>query len=410
LKTKKYLYAATGTFAIAASLMLSGCNNGGGAAGGGGGATTGGDTVATVGDASVSREEIHTLLEANGGEQALRQLIDYNLVMQNLKTQGLEVTDAEVQAALDRQGEDNPLVKQALTKGGPQAEALRRTTRYQLALDKILTKDVKVDAAAQQKWFTKNKANYDKPAKVKIGVLFASTKARADVMAGQLKSKAKTFQELVEEQKKANDPIAASSTNDTTESSDPNIPAPGYLSVDQLPEPMKSQALKLEPGTTSGVLQLKGGQPAFVILRLIDRQAPVQAKASDPQPTLDYKLEQVARGLVKENPQNPPFDKTIEQVRQAIMQQGMQQGRFEQPSYRDVLTYINQTGVQKLLTTLRTSSNVTINDAAYQNIAQEYKPVPTPTAATGAEGGAATGNAATGDAATGNAATGNAAP
>lgn len=372
--TRKYGWMGAG-LTLTASLALVGCNNSTGAGGATGGATTGGATVAVVNGTNIGREDVHTYLEANGGENALRQLIDFELVMQHLKSLGLDVTEEELNAALAERQKQNPMIAEVVKKGGAQLDALKRSVRYQLAMDEILTKDVKVDAAAQQKWFEKNRTRYDKAAQVKIGVLFSSTKQRADVLSQQLK-KGKTFLELVNEQKKANDDVAKSSTANSSESPTPGMPAPEFIPLDALPPAMKQAVTKLKPGDNSSVIELKGAKTAYAILKLIERQEPVQAKVGDPLPGLEYKLEQVARTAVKENPQNPDFDKTVTQVEGYLQQQGMQQGRMEKPTYREVLNLINQTAVQRLLTQLRGKSKVEISDPVYEVIAKDYQPTP----------------------------------
>lgn len=418
--TRKYLLTGAG-LSLTASLLV-GCNNAGGGASAGG-ATSGGATVATVNGTNIGREDLRTYLEAKGGPQVLRQLIDFELVMQHAKTAGLEVTDAELDAAIAAQQQQNPQMAQSVKNGGAALETLRREMRYQLALDKLLTKDIKVDAAAQQKWFEKNRARYDKPAQVKAGILFSSTKQRADVMAQQLKTKGKSFLDLVNEQKKANDMVAKSSFADSSESATPGMAAPAFLPIDALPPALKQAVEKLKPTETSGVVEIKGAQTAYAIILLKERQEAVKAKAGDPLPTQEYKLEQVARkALVKlpVNPQTkkkPTFEEYSAQAQQYLQQQNMQQGRMEPPTQRDVLNLINQAEVQRVLTEVRGKANVTSADPVYAAVVKEYQPVPTAAPPAGAPDAAAGGAPPAGNAAgnasgnaAGNAATAPAAP
>ena len=272
-------------------------------------------------------------------------------------------------------------------KGGAALDALKRQVRLQLTVDRLLTKDIKVDPKAYDEWLKKNQVKYAVPERVKIGVLFTSTQARADVLAQQLKG-GKSFADLVKAQKATSDPIAASSVADTTENAPKEAPNGGYLPTTELPPEMKTALAKLQKDQTSSVVKLGGARPAFVILKLLDRTAGVAAKGEDAKPQLEYKLEQVARGLVKENPGNPNFEQTLTQVEQALQQQNMQQSRFEPPTNRQILDYINQTAVQKLLTSLRTGTKVEIKDPMYSEVADNYKPAPTPAANAGAPGGA----------------------
>ena len=386
--------AARGAWLLATAGILglgivSGCGNNGG------GTTTGGSSVevkpetplAVVGDQTINKAEMYSLLEANYGPSALTQLIDYTLLMQKAKTEGIEISDADIQQEIDARSKTAPQVAEVEKKGGAALDALKRQVRLQLAVDRLLTKDIKVDPKAYEAWLKKNQDNYAVPERVKIGVLFASTKARADVLAQQLKS-GKSFADLVAAQKKTSDPMAASSVADTTENAPKEDPNGGYLPTSGLPAEMKTALTQLKTDQTSGVIKLGGARPAFVILKLLDRKEGVAAKAEDPKPQLEYKLEQVARGLVKENPGNPNFEQTMTQVEQAISQQNMQAGRFDPPTHRQVLDYINQTSMQKMLTSLRSGTKVEIKDPMYSEVADNYKPAPTPIANAGAPGGA----------------------
>src|SRR5690606_14469011 len=96
---------------------------------------------------------------------------------------------------------------------------------------------------------------------------------------------------------------------------------------------------------------------------------------------IDYKLEQVARKLNSENPSNPPFEKSVDQVKAVLQQQNQSP---EAPQYRDVLNFVNQTAVNRLLQGLRTAASVEIEDPAFKAVGEDFKPVPgveTPTPA-----------------------------
>ena len=235
---------------------------------------------------------------------ALTQLIDYTLLMQKAKAEGITIGDDEVQKGIDERAKTTPQIAEVEKKGGAALDALKRQVRLQLTVDALLTKDVKVDPKAYDAWLKKNQSKYAVPERAKLGVLFASTQARADVLAQQLKG-GKSFADLVKAQKETKDPIAASSVADTTENGPKDDPDGGYLPTAGLPAEMKTALAKLQNDQTSSVVKMGGTRPAFVILKLIDRKAGQEAKAEDPKPKMEYKLEQVARGLAKENRKIP---------------------------------------------------------------------------------------------------------
>lgn len=372
------------TWTMAAGLALTtlagGCNKGGTSgtttpASGGETTSAGTGPVATVNGQDIDREEFHRFLEVASGERALPQLIDHQLVMQDLKKQNLTIDEADVKAGVDR------LVEQRTKMPGPATDqfnlvykseagraAIERNIRQDLAINAILIKDIKVDDAALKTWFDKNHARYDTPAQAKIGLLLATTRARADLMAKQLAAKTKTFAQLVAEQKKANDPIASQGSIEQS---------PTSLPLSDLGPMMGPLAQKLPVGGVSSVLSLgQKTQPVFGIMRLVSRQEVKKADLTTmkSQIEMDYKLEQIARRVVKENPQNPPFEQTVIRTENALAQQMAQSGESAKPTYRDVLGYILNGEKQKLLAQLHEKAQVKIPDAIFANVGKAYGP------------------------------------
>lgn len=338
------------------SLGLTACNSGGGGATSSGG---GGGVLATVGTDSVTRDEFNSALEASHGPEVLAQLIDYHLLLQKADADGIQVTDADVDAALAAK----PQLAAALAAGGPQADSIKRSTRLELVAQKVIAADVKPTEADLAKFFAKYAPQwYDEGAAVLVGTLVSTTKTRADVMAEQLKSKTKTFAQLVDEQKKANDPVASMS--------EVSNPQPQILS--RFREPIRSQLTSLpENGNTSPFpINLGGGMRGFAIMRVIKHIPAKKADLAKLHSTveLDYKLAQVAMKIVGENKANPPFDQTIERTARAL---AAQNGSSE-PGFRDVLMYIDQVAINRLVSNLHGAGEVKIEDMNYAMMSNMY--------------------------------------
>ena len=337
----------------ALSFALVGCNGGGG-------------NIASVNGENITRTQIDSHLEATSGDSALRQLIDYSLVMQKLKSQNLSVSDAEVNKQIEKMRQANPKLDEIIQVGGPRLEALQRRVRYESALNMLLTQDVTVDDKALKTWFEKHHSYYDQPLRLRVGFLLTSSKERADTMEKQLTQKTKSFQELVDAQKKANDQVAQQSTAES----------PTYMVPDSLPTELRGDVAKLKKGEVSKVLNIgNGDQKVYVIVRVTDRQEALKADftANHDELETDYKLEQVARKLNTENPSNPSFEKSVEQVDAVLKQQSQNP---DGPGYRDILNFINQTAVNRLLQGLRTAAKVEIEDPAYKAVGDDFKPIP----------------------------------
>jgi hypothetical protein len=371
---------------LALAAILAGCGGNktsGGSSSGSSSSGSGGSTVATVNGEGIAREELRDYLEASQGESALSKLIEYSLVMQEAKKEGITVSDADVQASIDARRGQDPNVALIEKAGGVRLDALKRQVRYQLALDGLLTKDVKVNEADLKKWFDTHAKYYNQPERVKFGFLLSTTKARADTMAAQLKGKTKTFQELVDEQKKSNDQLGRGSQAE----------APAPTPTSSLPPAIKTGTANLKPGENSGVLALgQAPRQAFAIVRLIERTPAVKADLTKMKSQIeaDYKLEQVARKLNGQNPQNPNFEKTVQQITGYMAQQG----GGATPSYRAILDFINQTAVANLTSKLQTGAKVEIQDAAYERVGEQYKAMAAAAPSAGAPGAAAPAGAA----------------
>ncbi|HEX8236698.1 MAG TPA: peptidylprolyl isomerase [Abditibacteriaceae bacterium] len=370
---------------------LSGCNRGGTSTGG---TNTGGDTIATVNGTAVGRNELHSLLEATGGEAAVRELVLRQLVMQELQKQGLTVTDEEVQNGLKelaaRQGGPNPEeLQRAISTPGPRQEYYRNFVRTDIALNRLITKDVKVDEAQLKTWFEKNKSRYGTPAQVKLGMLLTSTKVRADTMAAQLKGGTKTFTQLVQEQKKAQDQVAQQSMAEMPEFM-------AMESLSQFSPAVAAQIKNLKPNQNTGAMLLTPGvgQKIYGIVRLAARQEAKQPDFASMRETAeqDYKLEQVAK---KDLPPGATMDQMLKQVEGMIVQENAQRNpgaAMQRPSYRDLLNFMVQGSRQRVMTNLQQGAKVEIADASYARVAEFFKPQPA-AGAPGAPGAGAPGGA-----------------
>lgn len=365
--------ALGGMALVALPVILSGCTGSGGGSGMASSNTSA--TVATVDGVNITRADLQAFSEAMSGDRALQQLIDYELLMKELKAKNLDVSDEEVKADLAKQrqtmgAEDGKRFDTLMQSGAPQADAFRRQSKQRLALAKLLTKDVKANEADVKKWFEKNKESRY-PMRFNIGVLLTTQKVRAEAMARQLASKSKTFKDLVEEQKKLNDPFAKQSTEDSQQP----------MTLATVPQPMQVAIKNTKPGEISKVITLSSGQQsAYAIIRLIEKSES-SFEALRAQAETDYKIEQVARQEFKKSaPPNMKFEDAIKQIRENLGQQAMQMAMQGQPvpppTDADAVAALNRASESKLLTDLRQAGKVQVSDAVYQAVGDIYKPAP----------------------------------
>lgn len=366
--------------------------------------TTPSDALATVGTAQITRGDLDTMLEGAVGRQALPQLIDSQLLTEALKAKGGSVSEDEVSTEVARLSANDPTLKEAVDAGGPRAQVARQQVRRALTTAKLLTEGIVADDTKVQAFFKQYGAYYGTPLQVKIGILASSTKARADILSRALQTKPDSFEALVAQQKKTNDPIGSQSTSDTgrfqpVEQVFGSAPALAPLTK-LLTTAKKGQVLPLQAVTPKG---------PFLIVKVVDRQEATQpdfAKVKD-QVTLDYKLAQVAEPVVKKNPTNPgTLEQNIKQIIAFLAQPNPQTGApGTKATLRDALNYILQGPSRDLLTKLRSNGSVQISDPTYKEVAQAYAAAPASAGAGAANTATSATNTATnsGAPATGNA-------
>ena len=392
-----------GMSALLLSAALAGCSpsTGGGAAGAG----APGDTLATVGTSNVTRAQLSQTLEGIYGERTLPELIDTQLLSEELKAKSGTVTDAEVDAELTRIEEQTPSVKKTIEAGGARVDVIKNQIRRNLTVQKLLTNGIATDPAKVKAFFSKFSSYYGTPVQVRVGVLAASTKVRADQITRALKAKPDSFATLVTEQKASKDQLAARlSTADVGQFEAPADFGPAEFEPLGVPPQALSQIAPALAPISKALATAKKGQilPAqgispkgpFLIVKVVDRKEaskPDFAKLQSIVET-DYKMAQAAQVEIKKNPGNPQqLDQVVKQVITYLGQPNPQTGQpGVKAGLRDALTTILQPASNNLLEKLRTAGTVKISDPAYKEVATGYQQ---PTAAPGASGNSAAGSA-----------------
>ena len=369
--------------AAGAVLTVAGCSGpgGGGAAIGGGGDTA--KVVASISGQGITRGELQTYAEAKVGPQALQDLIDFKLVAEEAAKRGVAVTDDQLQAALkdqmgnaDEQGAAQ--MASVLAQGGPQKVLLENSMRLRLSLEHLLIKDVKITEIELKSWFNLNK-NEVYPPRVSVGMLWTSTQVRADTMTRALKAKSKTFQQLIDEQKKLNDMAAKGSVAEfkfrmSKYAMNENIvKAITALKIGDI-----SPAQKINGVTADG----KPGPPAWVIVRLNQSEQPSLEK-DRPSIEADFKIYTLARASAKKNNPQDDFKKLVDSLEKQFMREAAMRGQQGSISQREVWKVLLRQKDTDLLTRLRTAGTVEISDPFYKQMMGSYRAAINPVAVPG---------------------------
>jgi foldase protein PrsA len=119
----------------------------------------------------VGKMDNQAFFEAPPGFLTLEQLITERLVVQLAKQKGVFPSDAEVEAELKIRQEDDPNLVQNWTTNGHTMEELKKQVEYDLAQFKLQTQGVTVTDSEVQKFYNDNPSMYTNPKQVKLRVI-----------------------------------------------------------------------------------------------------------------------------------------------------------------------------------------------------------------------------------------------
>lgn len=126
--------------------------------------------AATVNGQPISRLQVLTQLEKEGGKSVLDTLITNNLILQEGQKQKITVTDAEITAQINQikdnlkaQGED---LNTALAAQGMTQKDLNDQIKLQILVQKMAGKDINVTDAEIADSFKQNQSTYPKGTKL----------------------------------------------------------------------------------------------------------------------------------------------------------------------------------------------------------------------------------------------------
>lgn len=169
--------------------------------------------VASVNSENITKDQLYDRMVKQYGLDTVNSMINEKLVNQAAAKAGITVTDAEVNASIqkikDQIGGDDQL-NQALAQYGMTLDQLKQQQAVKLKLNKILGKDIKPDDATLQKYFQDNLAQFD-TYEVRSRHILVKTEEEAKAIKAQLDAGA-DFATLAKE--KSTDPTAKDNGGD----------------------------------------------------------------------------------------------------------------------------------------------------------------------------------------------------
>lgn len=145
--------------------------------------------VARINGEVITKDELYDVLVAQGGAEALDSLISNKIIDLELKKKGFEVTDADVDAELQKMiaqygGQES--FDQALASYGYTNSDIKKNIKMNLSATKLVGTDVVVTEEDMKAYFDQNKASLDVPEQVKANHILVADEAKAKEVKAKL--------------------------------------------------------------------------------------------------------------------------------------------------------------------------------------------------------------------------------
>jgi len=233
------------------------------------------EAVATVDDEKITANELYHTMLTQVGQQAVDQLITERLIDREAAKQNIEVTEADINAELDKikaNFPDEETFNQQLASAGFTLETLKEQIEPQVKLTKLVEPQIEVTDEELQTYYDENKAQYETPEQVRASHILVETKEEAEELLAQIKAGA-DFAELAKEHSKDG---SAAQGGDLD-----------FFGRGQMVAPFEEAAFALEVGEVSDVVESDFG---FHIIKLTDKKAAATA-------TFEEKKEEIRETL-----------------------------------------------------------------------------------------------------------------
>lgn len=268
-------------------------------------------TVGSMDGATFKTADLYQEMTKQGGEEQQASLLDSLMTVKliNLEAEkaGATVSDADIQAEIDKIKKENNIpddaaFASALQQSGMTLDSFKEQISTQMKLRQIFEKNSPASEDELKAYFEKNKDQYSTPKQVKASHILLNTKAEAEAVLAELKA-GKDFATLAKE--KSQDPGSKDNGGDL-----------GFFGKGQMNAGFEEAAFKLAKGEMSGVVEAESG---FHIIKVTDIKEAVV-------PTYDEVKDKVKQGF---------YDEKIQAEGQAWMDQAK-----KDRNYKNLLTKV----------------------------------------------------------------------
>lgn len=270
------------------------------------------DVMARVNGATIYRKDVKDIVQSilvmqetqpaaaavtKLADDALDSLIALELLYQDSQAHGIKVSDADVDAEINRSKSRFPDAQtfQAVLKSrGMTEKNLRSDTRKTMAVDRWLEstvwKDVKVTPEQVKSFYDSNKEGFQHPAQIRVSHILIRVPEKASAADRAAANKRTTA--LLDQLKAGGDFAALAHKLSEDASSAPQGGDLGYLAKGEMDDAFEKPAFALAPGQLSDVISTPYG---FDIIKVTDQRGPGYAPLPEVEERIRTLLEKFER-------------------------------------------------------------------------------------------------------------------
>ncbi|WP_248929797.1 peptidylprolyl isomerase [Paenibacillus hamazuiensis] len=233
--------------------------------------------VAKVNGTEITSKQLYDAMVTSGGAQTLDSLITDELIAQEGKKAGIQVTDADIEKELATLKSNFPSDEeflQTLASYNMTLDDLKKSMGSQVIMKKILEPQVTITDDDIKKYYNDNLESLKTPEQVKASHIVVATKEEAQTILADLK--------------KGADFAAAAKEKSTDAATKDKGGDMGYVSKGAGDQAFEKAAFALKAGDLSDIVQTEGG---FEIIKVTDHKDAAT-------PTLEEKKQEIHDKLV----------------------------------------------------------------------------------------------------------------
>ncbi|MFD2172130.1 peptidylprolyl isomerase [Tumebacillus lipolyticus] len=163
------------------------------------------ETLASVGDSKITKDDFVVKMEQAGGKDTLKRMIEEQVILNQGKELKLLATDAEIDKEIqkiidERFNKDKAQLDSALKQNGMTMDDLRAEMKISVTAKKIAVKDITVSDEEINEYYDKNKeSTLGQKAQAKGRHILIKDEAKANEIYKQLQANPGDFEKLAKE-------------------------------------------------------------------------------------------------------------------------------------------------------------------------------------------------------------------